>query len=401
MKKLRVIACILLLGLVIPGVIHLYGHLPADPQPLIEKKYGGWAGVLRLWIFEGWQPGAGSAAGWLNRCIASFEKLHPGVYIQPEYVDASTMRALGSDGLLPPDLALFPPGLLTSTQGLLPLEAAPSLRPGLQRSDCAVPVMLGGYMWAFNTALLERLPVSWREAEVIPAALPDEDWRHWETALLALCSGLAVQEAPEAQSETTGEMDLGLNEAEVHSTPEPQLAGEPLRCLLPERFAPDESAWQSFVNGEVAAMPVTQREVRRLQALSDQGRGPDWQLAASGNPFTDQVLYLSIPDHPAPEDKRALCQAFVAHLLDDGCQGELRRAGAFAVTNAASGYPANDPLAGMDALLRQAGLCVPAPFDTGWTEYAESYVRKFLSGDPDPAGLWREFSGHMLQISEH
>ena len=33
--------------------------LPLDRQPLIEKKYAGWSGVLRLWVFEGWPCGSG------------------------------------------------------------------------------------------------------------------------------------------------------------------------------------------------------------------------------------------------------------------------------------------------------------------------------------------------------
>ena len=121
MKKLRVAVCLLVLGLLVPAILQLRGKMPIDTQPLIEKKYGGWAGVLRLWVYEGWKPGGGNMAGWLNKCVGSFEKKHPGVYVQPEYVDGATMRALGRDGLAP-DMAIFPPGGLESAAALTSIE---------------------------------------------------------------------------------------------------------------------------------------------------------------------------------------------------------------------------------------------------------------------------------------
>ena len=59
MKKLRVIACLAVLALLLPVLTRLRGELPMDAQPLIEKKYGGWAGVLRLWVCEDWQTASG------------------------------------------------------------------------------------------------------------------------------------------------------------------------------------------------------------------------------------------------------------------------------------------------------------------------------------------------------
>ena len=399
MKKARTLLCLMLLMLLIPSAFRLRGILPTDTQPLIEKKYGGWAGVLRLWIFEGWQTGAGSAAGWLNQCIGSYEKLHPGVYVQPEYVDASTLRALGRDGMPPPDMVLFPPGALSSPDGLLSIEGGNSLRSGLNSSPFAVPVMLGGYLWAYNAELLDRLPSSWRNVEVAPTCFEDETWRQWRVALLALCSGRYADESegPGAQDDLSGEMDLGLSERLVTQTPEPRREEGPLRCLLPEGFSPDSSAWQAFINGDAAAMPVTQREIRRLQALSDQGNGMDWRLGESGGTFTDQVLYLSLVDRPEVSEKLDLCQAFAAHLLSEPCQNSLYRAGAFSVTDSSSGYAVDDPLAALDALLRRSTPVYPGPFDVDWASDVETIVREFIGGSPDPAELWRQASERIAQ----
>lgn len=390
MKKLRVAVCLLLLGLLIPAILQLRGRVPMDTQALIEKKYGGWAGVLRLWVYEGWKPGAGSGAAWLNRCIASFEKGHPGVYVQPEYVDGATMAAMGRDGLLSPDMVLFPPGGLESPSALVALDG---------EDLYAAPVMLGGYMWAYNAALLESIPRSWRDAEVSPAVLPDEDGRRWSVALLALCSGKYRAEGIIEDVALSDDMDLGLEMEET--LPEPTAVPEdgPLRCLLPGGFAASVEAWRDFINGDAAAMPVTQREVRRLQALSDQGKGVDWKLGVSGNVFTDQVLYIGVV-RQTEDEKTELCRAFAGHLQSDGCQGELYRIGAFSATGASSGYAGGDPLAAMEAMLRKGGVCAPGAFDGEWAEDVAPIVREFLGGDPDPAALWGLASGRIRQKSE-
>ena len=209
------------------------------------------------------------------------------------------------------------------------------------------PVMLGGYMWAYNSALLDSIPKSWRDAEVSPAILPDEEWRHWSVALLALCSGKYREGAATEGSRISDELELGLEGDAIG--PEPTAVPEdgPLRCLLPAGFAADEGAWRDFINGDAAAMPVTQREVRRLQALSDQGKGVDWRLAASGSGFTDQALYISVV-RQAEGEKVELCRAFARSLLSEESQGELHRIGAFSATGASAGYMGNDPLAAME-----------------------------------------------------
>ena len=401
MKRFITLLCLALLGLMIPAALRLHNRLPMDPQPLIEKKYGDWAGVLRLWVHEGWKPGAGSAAGWLNRCIATYEKAHPGVYVQPEYVDAPTLRALGRDGLPAPDLVLFPPGDIETPSLLLPLKGKHALRPGLNRSDRAVPVMLGGYMWAWDAARLTGIPRNWRDAEAPLAALPDEPGRCWSAALLALCSGRYREDAPPSQSESNDELELGLLPDAAGPTPSPTPEDGPLRCLLPAGFAPSAEAWQDFANGDAAAMPVTQWEVRRLQGLTDQGKGGDWRLAAGGSAFTDQVLYLGIVSRASLPEKADLCQAFVRHLLSDDCQSELHRIGAFAVTGVDSGYAAGDLLSAMDILLRREAPAMPGPFDGDWRADAEPIVRKFLDGTPDPAALWGQVSTRLRQKDEH
>ena len=412
MRMRRSILCILCLSLLVPLALRARGMLPPEPRPLIEAKYGGWSGVLRLWAFEGWQVGAGSASGWLNRCIASFEKAHPGVYVQPEYVDASAISDPGGASAYPPDLLLFPPGLIDDPEALTPLTIDAPLRDGF--AGCgrigetlrAVPVLAGGYLWAYDAGRLDGIPGSWRKAGATISAPPDEPWRQWSAALLALCSARHAPSSPAAANDEAGTLDLGL--APVDTTPTPAPSPEPeelLDCALPPDFSFDAGAWHDFVNGELAAIPVTQREVRRLEALSAQGRGVDWRLAASGDgAFTDQLLCAAIPAalaNAAPDaDRQALCEAFIAHLLSDDCQGTLASVGAFSVTDAGSGYPAGDSLLALEQALRAPGLAAPGCLDGGWRADAQAIVRKFTDDSASPAALWALLRERIRQESE-
>lgn len=402
MRKLRSIICVACLLAMVPLAIMAWRALPVDHQPLIERKYSGFSGVLRLWVFEGWQSGAGTMMPWLYQCVTRFEKAHPGVYVQPELVDAGAISDFMRSGIQPPDLLIFPPGLLDSGEGLMELADSDAPRAPLRRigrwggSLRAMPVALGGYAWAWNTALTAAVPDSWREAGLTPAVPEPEDWRRWDAALLALCAGHVPRDDGDAPAEDLPGLDLGLPGLDAPTaTPAPRATVAP--CALPEGFQADGDAWQRFANSEAAALALTQREARRLQALSDQGRGPDYQLAPGDAAFTDQLLCAALPDAPDPDGRQSLREAFIALLLDDACQGDLCRVGAFSVTDAPSGYAASDPLARMDAWLRADDLAAPNVFDTAWREDIAGIVRRFIDGSGESPALWREMAARLSE----
>lgn len=392
MRKLRSVLCLLCLAALIPLLGRARRFLPQDNRALVEKKYAGWSGVLRLWYFPGWMDGADLAA-WLNRCARSYEAGHPGVYVQPQEVDAGAIADFRESGIRPPDMLLFPAGLLEDADGLVPLESA-APRPGLlQTGACAgavyaLPVAMGGYIWAYDAGQIDAVPGSWRDADAILTAPEDDDWHSWSAALLALCSGRYSDDPGTGGAPDAPGLDLGLPGGAPSPAPSPAPAPESGRtCALPEDFERDAGAFRRFTNGEAAALPVTQREVKRLRALSDQGRGPDWRLAASGAVFTDQLLFLAVVDKP--DAQAELCRAFADHLLEDACQYALSRYGAFGVTGAESGYAANDPLAQMDAALRGGEPAVPNAFESDWRETAEALARKLAEGSAEAPALWR------------
>ncbi len=398
MRRGRSMLCALCLVLLAPLLIRAARVLPMDSRSLVAEKYAGWSGVLRLWVCEGWPSGSGSLSAWLNGCIARFEKRHPGVYVQPRAVDAEALAALNDSGILPPDLVLFSPGMLEGPRGLLPLAVPSGLRADLAhcgawgRETFAVPVAMGGYLWAWNAARADALPNDWRATDAVLAAPTPEAGRRFDAALLALCSRTHGPSDEPDRPERLG-LDLGLAS---EATPAPTVVPEAaLPCRLPEGFAPDDDAFRRFINGEADATVVTQREARRLQALSGQGKGPDWRLSAEGGAFTDQLLCLGIVDKP--EAHADLCREFLAALLADESQRALSGAGAFPVTDAPSGYAAADPLAALDAKLRQPGLATPNCLVKNWPETAERIVREFLSGDGDAAALWRPLAAALAE----
>ena len=400
MRKPRALLCALCLALMVPLLIRAGRLLPLDTRPMVAEKYAGWSGVLRLWVYEGWPCGAGTLSAWINACAGRFEKRHPGVYVQPRYVDAGAISSMNDSGILRPDMLLIPPRLLGDAAGLLPLATPEALRPGLARSGragdgfYAVPVAMGGYLWAWNAALIDGVPDSWLERGLTPAVPEPNDGRHWGAALLALCA--QSPRSPADAEEPTPDLSLPGVELRLYS-PEPApsatpVASEASPCRLPESFQWDGDAWRRFVNGEAPALLVTQREIRRLQALSDRGRGPDWRLSADECPFTDQLLSLAVVDRPDAAAQQALCLEFLSCLLEDESQGTLCRAGAFGVTAAPSGYAAGDPLAILDAALRVDGLQTPRVLDRDWPAGADAIVREFISNGGDPGELWRQLS---------
>ena len=363
MKRLRTIVCLLILILTLPGVLALRGRLPGDVRSLIEKKYGGWSGVLRLWVCTD-RP----VAAWLNRCVNLYEKRHPGVYVQPEVVTAD---ALTAEGLTPPDMILFPPGSVGAPMNM------------------TAPVLTDGYMWAYNTSLIDGVPNTWRG---LTLAVPEDRG----AALLALCSGKYSENS--IQAEPSGELELGLLLDDSENTPTPAPTEGTFTCALPEGFTFDPDAWRHFINGEAAAMIVTAREVRRLEALQ---QGLDWRLGSAGSAaFTDQVLYIGVLNQESGE-KLDLCRGFVEHLRSEECQGLLHTIDAFSVTGAASGYPAGDSLTAMESMLRQKPLIVPGPFDMTWRNDADAIVREFVGGGGDPSALLGQLAARLSQKPEH
>ena len=403
MTKMRSLFCIIIILLIFSALAVLHNILPLKTDELAAEKYGGWSGVLRVWICEGWNPETSGVNAWLNRCGSAFEKAHEGVYIQVQYVNASAISGICENGVIPPDIIIFPPGLLDTPAHLIPLESEPALLSGLAKSGSyngvvyAQPIAIGGYAWAYNTAMLTAVPDTWENTGASIAVQTDDAYHHWSAALMGLCSGRYISRddriAPEIPSP---DMDLGLSL--IEETPEPAATAAPSKedlryCLLPSDLSFSETAYSDFVAGKISAIPVTQYQIQRLKALSDQGKGPDWRIGISGDmAFTDQILFAAVVDRPDAPEKQALCKSLIYHLLSEECQKDISRAGLFSVTETLSGYDSYDPLRTMEDMLRTRPMYAAASFSASDTRALDPVVRDFLENSGFSEYIYNELS---------
>lgn len=315
MQRMLSIICALILTLMLPAAWMVSRGLPADTGSYIAEKYAGWSGVIQAWIFSEWKAG-GSFITWLNRCAAEFEKAHKGVYIEFTPVSRDAMRTIGTSGMRAPELVFFSPGILE--YGFAEMTS-PAVREELQ-GYAALPVAMGGTIWAVNRELAETVP----QDIIVPAGFEDE--------AAALMSGDAQEEAAPVEPG----LDLGL----------PVSAGVNMEELL-----------DRFIDGGVACMPVTQAEIARLARLRDAGRGPDWEcMPAGAYAWTDQLLLAGVTDEGERFD---LAREFALGLLEDENQAALADIGAFSVTGRMV-HAGHSAWAQLDALLNSRPLMTPS-----------------------------------------
>lgn len=343
MKRLLHLICLLVVAALIPAALLISRGLPADTRPYVEQKYAGWNGVLRAWVCADWEC-AGSFTRWLNACAASFEKRHDGVYIEFTPVSSDTLRRMGDNGIRMPELVLFSPGTLDDLSQLKQIDVPDALRDELRGiGGYACPIAMGGYIWAYNRELTAGAPV----ADSAFAILPDDTARSFSAAAVSLLSDIPDADSSEEMLPDAG-LDLGL----------------PTSALAEEaEMGPmiTDDAIDRFIRGELPAVVVSQAELARLIRLRDNGRGPDWDLAAAGSAtYTDQLLMLGVVEQTgdAAAEREALAEAFAAGLFEYEAQAKLADIGAFSVTGERI-YSDFSAYAQLDALLNSRKLIVP------------------------------------------
>lgn len=341
MRRILSFICALILLALIPAAFLLRQTLPVDTGPYIAEKYAGWSGVLQAWICCDWDAG-GSWISWLNSCAARFEKGHDGVYIEFTPVSREMLCALGESGLRLPELILFSPGMLTDPGLLEEIPFPGRLRGELRLDSRAIPVAMGGTIWAVN-----------RESAGPTVCTPEN-----APGLAGLLSGGDAAETP--APELPG-LDLGL----------PAFAAE-------DGIEFCEDALDRFTGGEASRIAVNAWELSRLMQLRKSGRGPEWTAEPAGEfACAVQLLYAGVTRGDAAPREPA--REFVALLLEEESQAALADIGAYAVTGEAV-HPAHSERAKMDALLQSLPLAVRGPFSEHYPENAAEIVRSMQQG---------------------
>lgn len=315
--------CLIAALCILPAAILARRVLPVDTQALVEKKYDGWSGVLRAWVCSDWSCES-SFIRWLDRCADSFERDHDGVYLEFAFVEAHDLNELYSADVPPPELVFFSPGAMRSAERMTDGVPASGVRAGLQVDSRAVPVAMGGCICVCN-------PSAQAQSFVIPPERADA--------------------VPYIIEETPAEIPLPTEEPGVDLG---------LPALAQSGYAVSETAFEDFIDGKIMRTVVTQKELSRLIALKDSGRGPDWKCEISGTrTLCDQLLLAAVPQTDAAREE--IARTFVEHLLKKESQTALGLIGAFGVTDAVV-YPEFSDYAPMETLLRTRSALVPPAF---------------------------------------
>jgi hypothetical protein len=275
-----------------------FSALPRDSTPIIQEKYSGWAGVIRIWVCDDMSI---DPAAWLGACAARFEKSHEGIYVNVQTVPAQALTGLRESGINPPDMIVWPVGLLEDSAGLYELTGEYPLRAGLDISRYAVPVLTGAHTWIFDTGAYSALPSDMYD---VPIACRSDDL----PAMVALSTGLRVGET--AESALPG-VDLGLS-GERTATPAPEGTVE---CRASQNLIVSDDARALFKSDEAAAFVGDLSDIARL------GDDAAWQVCVTGEyTYVDEMALCSIVSREgaAAAERRSLCEDLLSLMLGEG-----------------------------------------------------------------------------------
>lgn len=144
----------------------------------------------------------------------------------------------------------------------------------------------------------------------------------------------------------------------------------------------EAAEYSAFAAGEVAALVVTQREVRLLELRRSAGKQPSWTVAG-GARFTDQVLLCAFPETTREDAaaRRAAGMAFLTTVLSDDMQTKISVSRAFPVVDIENVYEARSPYQPIEEALSDPLLQVAPAFGDGWRDLTLPGLNNFLSTD--------------------
>lgn len=339
---------LLLLGAVLLLSFFAFQSLDVFPLPkddIISQKSQKFSGVLRLWIYEENSPASPSAAPWLIRESAQFEKKHDGVYVQVSEVSRETLASFSYAAELPPDMIVFSPGTLESAVGLIhPGSQKDLLNEFTDYADgFAIPIAAGAHAWAVRADAPDPGQVS---GKTIFIEEGDE-----KSALYALSS-----DAPKTPSYGMQfGLDLGLPAPE-NSESAPLVIEESSVIIPGEGSRITKNAHLSFIKGDCSALLVSGKTLSKIINASS---APDFKIISAGEMYIDALSLFAITDTPE-DSKRDMCVLFLEHLLDKEAQARLSSCGAFSVRDDLTLYPAKKHFSDMEMYLHTLPL-IPAP----------------------------------------
>lgn len=292
----------------------------SEAQPLLPPRE---RNVLRVWVTETFM---GSLSA-ISNAAKAFEQANPGVNVRIRRAQAEEYAR--PEAVLP-DVALYMPGIFTAPQEIfVPFAADERIRAAFaaagrwQDELYGLPVLAGAYGLMINDAMYEG---DFSPGALQKAAKPAQGKTKPPVYALEcpLDASLCFPAALVAQG---GGLLGGFPQGLRREAGEGVLSGEFLSLTR-------ETAFTRFRKGMVAALLSTQREVRRMSALCDAGKGVEFSVLAPQEAFCDQILFCSVV-RGGQED---LARQFAMQLLKEEYQYALAEFGFFTVLEGLSIY---------------------------------------------------------------
>lgn len=300
--------------------VYAKGFSVGEARPLLQPRE---RTVLRVWVTETF---TGSLSA-ISKAAKAFERENPGVNVRIRRAQAEEYTR--PEAVLP-DVALYMPGIFTAPQEMfVPFAADGRIRPafaaaGRWRGELyGLPILVGAYGLMINDALYDG---DFSLDALKNAAKPAQSKK--QPAIYALeCPIDASLCFPAALVAQGGGLLGGFPQGLRREAEAGVLSGEFLSLTR-------EAAFTRFRKGTAAALLCTQREVRRMSALCEAGKGFDFSVIAPQEAFCDQILFCSV----VRGGQQELAAKFAAQLLTEEYQRLLTNFGFFTVLEGLSIY---------------------------------------------------------------
>lgn len=365
-----------------------------------------WTGIISFWYVPALDTGRGSQVQWMNRCIRSFEKQHPGVFIDMRIMTAERLAMYFSGD---PDPDLLPELISLGTYDqYVPYDLLLDLKPYFQDDELSalrkpalnsvmlesrmlgVPWMMGVYGLYVSNSLKAELDLP-----------PEGDLKDLD-ALNEMANAMSLEKK-------TGRKTIRYYGFCTYSTP----SSRPLLSIiygnegkiinnkgysliegwLKGNICPPNMSGLTYqqafglfaVEKRAGVMLGSTRVLYDLRKLAESGKGIDYSVYPVptddlGGMYLDQIAAIGILEK-TPDEVRMPCMEFLKGLLDIKHQQTLDQLGMFSVLHSLYLY-GDDP--DMDALESSLDKVTVAPAATN-----REYINKF----------WGDFQG-MLKAGQ-
>lgn len=360
MKKLGWVLRVLLSAALIAFLVLAPGYLQQalgrNPyHELLSGEKEPWSGVITIWHIVGFKTYQGSITAYLESCAASYEKAHPGVYVEVLGMDLTGMEERLARGETP-HVWSFPSGALYA-QRLSPLELGQlpgfvgNLAPAVEEGNTyAVPYLYSGYFLLGNTIVTQDKGLTW----------------------------------PHNQEEITGQLlqqalDMAGGKGRA------QLCASELFCAMWELTG--VSAPEGDFNAGQVALRIGDARTCGDLARKQESGGFTFDALPLPN-FTDQVQYIGV-DAVASGQAANHAQNLIRLLLEPKAQGKTAALGAMP---AVQGVEASYTIGTLQALAQAYGQPqAPDPFL--WQRHKQALLEeaaRAMSGDTQALKAFQE-----------